>query len=305
LTPQVTIQQEPGWIKNLAFSADGILLASPATHEELKIWRVEDGSVEVSLKGHTARITCAAFSPDGKYLATGSQDTSIILWDVSDWSIVKKLEGHDSFVNSVAFSPNNKFLASGGEDRRVVLWDVESGEQLHRFDDPIQWLRKVEFSSDSGLIAAASAETRARVWLVDRGEILWMVLGPSSISTLAFTPHGSIMATASGACWPKDWGCDPISPIIFWDMSDGTQIRTTEEKTLVIDITFSSDGNLIFAGVDIDNRIDIFRVADGSRLWQLMGHEERITALATNADGDLFASGDSSGKIILWGLPGD
>jgi len=305
LEPQVIIQQDSGWIKNLTFSADGTLLAGAASHNDLKVWRVEDGSLDVILTGHSARIGCAAFSPDGKYLATGSQDASIILWNVSDWSIYKKLEAHESFVNTLAFSPDSKFLASGGEDRRVILWQVESGEVLHRLEEPIQWLLNVEFSSDSGLIAAASAENRARVWLVESGELLWIVLGPSGISSLAFTPHGSTLATASSSCWPTEAGCDPISPIIFWDMSDGSQIRTSEEKTMASSIVFSPDGDLLFAGVEKNSIVNVYRVADGSILWQLIGHEERITAIAINADGTRFASGDKSGKIILWGLPED
>jgi dipeptidyl aminopeptidase/acylaminoacyl peptidase len=303
LEPHITIQQEEGWIKSLTFSADGTLLAGAASHNDLKVWRVEDGALEVTLTGHNARIGCAAFSPDGKYLATGSQDSSIIIWNVSDWSIFRKLEAHESFVNSVAFSPDSKLLVSGGEDRRVILWQVESGQVLHRLEEPIQRLVNAFFSSDGGLIAASSAENRARVWLVESGELLWTLLGPSGIHALALTPHGSILATASSACWPTDGGCDPISPIIFWDMSDGSQIRTSEEKTLVISMVFSPDGDLLFAGVEKDNSIEVYRVADGSVLWELIGHKERITAVAINAEGTRFASGDRSGQIIVWWLP--
>ena len=305
LTPQLTIQQDYGWIKSLTFSADGTLLAGAAGYEDLKIWRVEDGSLEVALTGHSARILCAAFSPDGKFLATGSQDNSILIWNVNDWSIFKKLDGHESFVNTVSFSPDSRLLVSGGEDRRIILWDVQSGEVLHRLDEPIQQLRHVFFSSDGGMIAASSAETRARVWLVDGGELLWTLLGPSGIHALALTPHGSVVATASSSCWPKESGCDPISPIIFWDMSDGSRIRTTEEKMLVISMVFSPSGDLLFAGVEEDNKIQVYRVADAVLLWELQGHGERITAVALNPEGTLFASGDNSGKIILWGLPED
>ena len=42
-----------------------------------------------------------------------------------------------------------------------------------------------------------------------------------------------------------------------------------------------------------------------TRIATLQGHEERITAVALNPEGTLFASGDNSGKIILWGLPED
>jgi WD40 repeat protein len=81
---------------------------------------------------------------------------------------------------------------------------------------------------------------------------------------------------------------------------------TTEEKTLVISMVFSLGGDLLFAGIEKleeENNLQVFRVADGSVLWQFEGHEDRITSVAINAEGTQLASGDSSGMIILWGLP--
>jgi WD40 repeat protein len=303
LEPQVTIQEEPDWIYNLTFSPDGALIAGAANHDELNVWRVEDGSLKVTLTGHNAGIKSVAFSPDGKYLATGSLDNSIIIWQVSDWSILKTLKAHESFVNSLAFSPDSKVLASGGEDRRVILWQVESGEVLHRLDDPIQRVGNVAFSSDGGLIAAASAENRARVWLVKSGELLWTLLGPNGIYRLAFSPHGSTLATGSWSVVP--FVGDPTAPIIFWDMSDGSRIRVTDEMTVAYSMVFSPDGALLFSGAEKNFGVHVWRVADGSLIWELMGHQDKVTAVAINAQGTQIASGDRSGKIILWGLPED
>jgi WD40 repeat protein len=301
LLPQVTIQEESEWIYNLAFSADGSLITGAANRSELNVWNVEDGSLEVTLSGHNARINSVAFSPDGKYLATGSQDTSIIIWSVSDWSILKRLEAHESFVNTLAFSPDSKLLASGGEDRRVILWQVESGEILHRLEEPIQRVGDVAFSSDGGLIAAASSENRARVWLVGNGELLWTLLGPNGIYRIAFSPHGSILATGSWSVVP--FAGDPTAPIIFWDMSDGSQIRQSSEKTVAFSMVYSPDGELLFSGTEGNFSVQVWRVVDGALIWELMGHQERVTAVAINAQGTRLASGDMSGKIILWWLP--
>jgi WD40 repeat protein len=301
LVPQLTIQEEPDWIYNLTFSPDGTLIAGAANHSEMNVWRVEDGSLEVTLSGHNARINSVAFSPNGKYLATGSLDTSIIIWQVSDWSIYKSLRAHESFVNCLTFSPDSKLLASGGEDRLVVLWQVESGEILYRLEEPIQRVGNVAFSSDGGLIAAASAENRARVWLVSSGELLWTLLGPSGIYRLAFSPHGSILATGSWSVVP--FVGDPTAPIIFWDMSDGSQLRQSSEMTVAFSLVFSPDGSLLFSGAEQNNSIHVWRVSDGSLLWELMGHQAKITAVTINKDGTLIASADESGKIILWGLP--
>jgi WD40 repeat protein len=301
LEPQVTIQEEPGWITNLTFSPDSRLIAGAAKNKELKIWRVGDGSLEKSLSGHNAIVTSVTFSPDGRYLASGSQDTSIIIWRVSDWSILKTLEAHESFVNSLAFSPDSKVLASGGEDRRVILWQVDHGEILHRLEEPILRVQNVVFSSDGLMVAAASAENRARVWRVETGELVWTLLGPNPIYRLAFSPDGSILST--GAWSVVAFSGEPTGPIIFWDMSDGSQIRQSSEMTVAFSLVFSLNGDLLFSGAEKNNSVLVWRVDDGTLLWELKAHQAKVTAVTIDAEGTRIASADETGKIILWGLP--
>ena len=113
----------------------------------------------------------------------------------------------------------------------------------------------------------------------------------------------SILATGSWSVVP--FKGDPTAPIIFWDMSDGSQIRVTEEMTVAYSMVFSPDGELLISGAEKNFSIHVWRVADGSLTWELLGHQDKVTAVAINAQGTRIASGDQSGEIILWGLPED
>lgn len=301
LTPLVTIQERPGWIPQLCFSPDGTLLAGSSDQNEISIWRVADGSREATLSGHTGRITSVAFSPDGKFLASGSYDRSILIWNAGDWSIARKLDGHTSYVNSLAFSPDGKLLVSGGEDRRVIVWQWENGDIQYSLEEPILRVNQVAFSPDGTLIAAASGEIRARVWLAETGKLLYSLLGINNIYSLAFSPDGVELATGAWSVIAETG--EASGPILFWSMKNGLRIGATQKPTIAFSMAYSPDGNLLFSGAELNSSVHVWRTSDGALLRELMGHTDRVTAIAMSSDGRRIASGDQQGMIIVWGLP--
>jgi len=48
----------------------------------VQLWRVADGTLLRTLKGHTDEVTGVAFTPDGRLLVSGSKDGTIRLWGV-------------------------------------------------------------------------------------------------------------------------------------------------------------------------------------------------------------------------------
>jgi WD40 repeat protein len=80
---EVTSPFESPGVNTVTFSPDGQLLASGGTDDlTVKLWRVEDGSLIATFRGHQRAIYSVAFSPDGELLASSSDDTTIKLWRV-------------------------------------------------------------------------------------------------------------------------------------------------------------------------------------------------------------------------------
>ena len=114
---------------------------------------------------HEHGIAKALFSPDGKHLACyelgpdKAEGPGVVeVWNASSGKLLFRRKGHAKEVTCIAYSPKGEFLASGSYDGTVIVRDALTGEEVLNL----------------GRLAG----------------------GP--ISSLAFSPRGDRLATASG-----------------------------------------------------------------------------------------------------------
>ncbi len=204
------------YVRSVAFSPDGTLLASVGTEQSIRLWDRATGKELRRREGHDGEVSTVAWSPDGRMLASASFTAGEVrLWDTATGKPLRLLEGHEAYIRAVAFAPDGKTLLSGSGDNTLRQWDVNTGKQLRAFvidpdSDPAhgkygQQVVIMRLAADGKTLYAKTVgfEEQSKVttlaWDVGSGRRLWQRLRseePAGWGT--FSPDGSLSMGLNG-----------------------------------------------------------------------------------------------------------
>lgn len=109
-------------VNHVAFSPDGLYIASASFDNSVKLWQGRDGKFLASLRGHVAAVYQCAWSSDSRLLVSCSKDTTVKVWDVKSRKLKSDLSGHADEVYAVDWSVDGSRVCSGGKDKTVRFW---------------------------------------------------------------------------------------------------------------------------------------------------------------------------------------
>ena len=107
-----TSESHSDWVRAVAFTPDGQLIASVSHDKTIRLWESATGMCRITLDGHSDWVTAVAFSPDGALVASASADKSVRIWETATGTCCKILQGHSWNVTAVGFSPDGRMLHS-------------------------------------------------------------------------------------------------------------------------------------------------------------------------------------------------
>jgi len=294
-------------IMAVAFSGDGIRLATSMEDGSITLWASENGQPLDVLSSQGGPVRVLAFTDARRLLAAGD-DQHLTAWDANpDWQLVARLGAAADNpldtsasplvfrVLSLAFNPDGTLLATGGGDPsrsgELMLWDVLKRELVRTIEDAhSDTVFGLEFSHDGRQILSGAADKFVKIHDVATGAHVKSFEGHTHhVMDVSWKADGSELVSA---------GAD--NAIKVWNVETGEQKRTIAGygKQVTAISYMGVSGNTISCGGDKTVRFHMAQ--NGSNFRNFGGATDFMYSADASRDQNLVVAGGEDGVIRIW-----
>jgi WD40 repeat protein len=145
-------------------------------------------------------------------------------------------------------------------------------------------------------VAASGDGKSVRVYDVHTGELLATLKSPATLSSLAFSPDGKLLASGSHD-----------SCLRLWNWRAGELVREIKNPGPGLPIwalAFSADGTRLAATGFKNLTVGLWETATGKELHAFKGNLKVVNRVALSPDGKTLLSGDGGSHLAVWDLAG-
>ncbi|MBX7074897.1 MAG: protein kinase [Pirellulales bacterium] len=183
-------------VNDLAFSADGRLLASVSCDKTARIWDVGARREAAPPIRHEKSVTSVALHPSGEWLATGCNDDQVRVWSLADHALVKSLPTTRMTTNRLDFCEHGLLLAatcSSPEKGHTWIWKTSDWQLLN--DLPIG-AHDLRFMRHSPTLIVGSQDFQISLLYAHTGRAFTTLGVPSDAQSLAVSDDNRWLAAA-------------------------------------------------------------------------------------------------------------
>ena len=243
-------------------------------------------------------MTCAFERSKGGMVACGGLDNICSIYKLDQPQVVRshrELAAHDGYLSCCRFIGETNILTSSG-DSTCMLWDIELGKTTMKFADHEGDVMSLSIlpDIDPNMFVSGSCDSTAKVWDIRSGKCTMTLRGhESDINSIVLFPDAKAFGT----------GSDDSTLKIFDIRACGEVCEFKNDMVLcgLTSVSFSKSGRLVFAGYDDYNCLgwDLFG-SPNKNVYQLQGHDNRVSCLGVAPDGDALCTGSWDQQLKVW-----
>ncbi|KAF9132334.1 hypothetical protein BGW39_000355 [Mortierella sp. 14UC] len=274
----------------LAYSLDGLRIASGDEFGYLHIWATATMELVTTWKGHSLRVTDVNYAPKEQWVASASDDSTVMLWDAQSSALISIFAGHERGVTRALFSPDGSRIASISQDRTIRLWDVNATGPTLDAHSPLEPRTSVAFNQDGRSLICGTRTGPLRQYDADTGELTLVLPGqPDSAESIAYSPDG-LQVAAAGSRFR----------VSLWSIQTGTIVMNLFGHSGKVNaVAFSPCGRWIVSGSS-DQTVRLWSSCTGMTMHVLTGHRSEVISVAVSPDSHEIASRCQKGELRTW-----
>lgn len=288
---------------DVKFSPDGEFL-SIIHGDSTRIREVTNG---VMVRNTNSLI---AFSPANQKIALGGNNGTISIENIygSEKNILSKENG---WILDLIYSSDGDWIISSTVECSIKILSASDGSLIKYLDSPTSPGMNVEntrvavakllLSPDKKFLVGGDVFGSLTIWNLVDGTIQRLNTGDNDPKGLAMSlsPDGKTLAIAT------------IGVVYFYDITTGDNIShilipsDKDYSYTVTAVAFSSDGNLLAAGLD-DGTVYIFPMNNLIPIYHFHAHHnisfEGVASLSFSPDNTILISSGYDGIVKIWGI---
>jgi len=287
-----------GKVYAMHWAGDSTQLVSASQDGKLIIWNGYTTNKVQAIPLRSSWVMTCAFEPsEARLVACGGLDNLCSIYQLGQPQVMratKELAAHDGYLSCCRFIDEHSIITSSG-DSTCIYWDVDRGEAKMNFNDHGGDVMSVSINpQDPNVFVSGSCDSTAKVWDVRTGRCTHTFPGhESDINSVAFFPSGTAFGTGS-----DDSSCRLFDLRCYAELN---QFGNDKILCGITSVAFSRSGRLMFAGYD-DYNCYVWDTlcSTGAHVWQLQGHENRVSCLGVNATGQALCTGSWDTLLKIW-----